>query len=230
MSTPVVYNGTTYFVPSFGDGGYAQGAGNLSLYLIALASGSLTSNGGMFTLTNDVNFGTSFGLIAKYYTSTSANPATSGTIRLANTDTIDWRNFANTGNDALGVNASDQLTYNGVPIGGTGAGVLSITGTANEIIASSPTGAVTLSTPQPIAPSSTPTFAGETLTGPLAMSSNKITGLANGTVATDAVAFGQLSSYAPINSPVFTGTPVLPNINGTFIGLGRNRILNGAMT
>ena len=41
--------------------------------------------------------------------------------------------------------------------------VTSITGTANQIIASSPTGAVTLSTPQDIATTSNPTFAGATL-------------------------------------------------------------------
>lgn len=41
--------------------------------------------------------------------------------------------------------------------------VISITGTANQIIASSPTGAVTLSTPQDIATGSTPTFGGLTV-------------------------------------------------------------------
>jgi hypothetical protein len=52
--------------------------------------------------------------------------------------------------------------YNGtnwVVAGNASAGVTSITGTANEIIASSSTGAVTLSTPQPIGTTSSPTFA-----------------------------------------------------------------------
>jgi hypothetical protein len=44
-----------------------------------------------------------------------------------------------------------------------GGGVTSITGTANQINASSSTGNVTLSTPQDIATSSSPTFAGVTL-------------------------------------------------------------------
>lgn len=52
-------------------------------------------------------------------TSQSSNPATTGFLRLANTDAIDWRNFANTGNLALAVNASNQLTFNGIPIGAT---------------------------------------------------------------------------------------------------------------
>jgi len=47
-----------------------------------------------------------------------------------------------------------------------GAGVLSITGTANQVIASASTGNVTLSLPQSIATGSSPTFAGLTLTNP----------------------------------------------------------------
>jgi hypothetical protein len=37
--------------------------------------------------------------------------------------------------------------------------------------------------------------------GPLSMNSQKVTGMANGTASTDAVAFGQLSGYAPLFSP-----------------------------
>ena len=52
---------------------------------------------------------------------------------------------------------------------GSGSGLsgipTSITGTTNEIIASASTGAVTLSTPQTIGTSSSPTFAGMSLTG-----------------------------------------------------------------
>jgi len=38
--TTVQKNGQAYSVPSYGDTGWAQGQGNLSLYLIALASGN----------------------------------------------------------------------------------------------------------------------------------------------------------------------------------------------
>lgn len=59
--------------------------------------------------------------------------------------------------------------------------VTSITGTTNQIIASSPTGAVTLSLPQDIALGSTPTFVGLTLSAiPLGPSSGG-TGIDNGT-------------------------------------------------
>lgn len=160
MATAITFNSVAYSVPAYGDTGYAQGPGNLSSYLIALSTGTLQQSGGTFSLTSDVNFGLNFGLISKYFTSVTANPATAGTIRLAKTDTIDWRNNANSANLALGINGSDQLTYNGAIVltGSSGGFVSSITGTANQIIASSPTGAVTLSTPQNIGTTSTVTF------------------------------------------------------------------------
>lgn len=46
------------------------------------------------------------------------------------------------------------------------SGVSSITGTANQVVASASTGAVTLSTPQSIATTSSPTFADLTLSSP----------------------------------------------------------------
>lgn len=137
MSTPVVYNGVTYNVPAFGDTGYAQGAGNLSAYLIALATGSLNRSGGSFILTNDVNFGSNFGLLADYFTSITTNPATAGRFRLAKTDTIDWRNNANSANLALGINGSDLLTFNGTAV--TQGGITALTG---DVTATGPGSAV----------------------------------------------------------------------------------------
>ena len=54
----------------------------------------------------------------------------------------------------------------------TNAGVTSLAGTANRITVSGATGSVTLNLPQDIATSSTPTFAGETLTGAIAQNVN----------------------------------------------------------
>ncbi len=166
MSTPITFNSVAYSVPQYNDTGYAQGAGNLSSYLVAISTGTLQQSGGAFTLTADVNFGTGFGLIAKYYTSATSTPATAGAIRLANADLIEWRNFGLSGNNILGVDSSDRLVYNGgiIPTG-SGSFVSSITGTANQVIASSPTGAVTLSLPQSIAASSSPAFAGINIAG-----------------------------------------------------------------
>lgn len=113
MSTPVVYVAQSYNIPAYQDTGYAQGAGNLSSYLIALATGSLTLSGGNFTLTADVNFGAGFGLVSTYYKSRSSNISTTGILRLANLDTVGWRNFLDNGNLTLAVNASDQFAFAG---------------------------------------------------------------------------------------------------------------------
>ena len=121
MSTPlkaiaVTINGIQDYIPT-------QGAINWGPYttktLYDLATSSLYPTGGSFPLTSDVNFGNSFGLISKYFDSNSANIATAGSIRLSNTDLIEWRNAANSGNDTLGVDGSDNLVYNGsiIPVG-----------------------------------------------------------------------------------------------------------------
>jgi hypothetical protein len=96
--------------------------------------------------------------------------------------------------------------YNGsawasIDFSAIGGGVTSITGTPNEIIASSSTGAVTLSTPQAIGTGSSPTFANLTV-------SSTITGnLVNSTIGY------QVNSSTSINgSNQFVGTAV--NVSG----------------
>lgn len=319
MATPVNYNGVSYSIPAFGDVGYAQGPGNLSSYLIALASGPQTT-GGLFSLTAPLNFGPNFGIVAVNFTSTSANPATAGTIRLANADTIDWRNNANTGNLALGVNASDQLTFQGVALstpttnGTVSAGIagrltlypaagntvddvyvqnafnidiliaaqaarsvaleysipnpgnavaaatfallelaqtftaiqtfaatVNITATTNQLVLGT-TNTVTITSPAPAASrvytipdvlgaasfvmtAGAQSIAGvKTFTGgagaitlsasTIAMGANKITGLANGTVTTDAAAFGQLKIIQTVTA---TSTTAFTTTSGTFV-------------
>lgn len=76
----------------------------------------LQKAGGNFTLTADVNFGANYGLISSYFKSRSSNIADSGAIRLSRTDVINFRNQANSGNLPLGVDASNNLTWNGVAI------------------------------------------------------------------------------------------------------------------
>lgn len=113
MSVPVTFNGVVYPIPVQGDIGWGPA---LTRYLVAIASGAITPSGGSYPLTADLNFGSSFGLVAPYYKSSSANISTAGVLRLSNTDSIGWRNFANSGNLLLGVNTSDQLTFGGTPI------------------------------------------------------------------------------------------------------------------
>ena len=77
----------------------------------------------------------------------------SGTVTIANTGVTS--NVAGTGISVSGATGAVTITN---------AGVTSITGTANQVIASASTGAVTLSLPQDIHTGATPTFAGLTLT------------------------------------------------------------------
>jgi hypothetical protein len=80
-------------------------------------------------------------------------------LRLAKTDAVEWRNNANGANLALSIDGSDNLLWNGDIISTSSSSpVLSITGTANQIIASAATGNITLSTPQNIGTGSAPTF------------------------------------------------------------------------
>ena len=113
MATNITVNGTVYSVPAAGETGWAS---SVSTYLIAVGSAFLSKSGGSFTLTASANFGATYGLISKYFTSYSSNPSTTGVIRLANNEGIGFRNAANGADLILKVNASNVLEYNGNPI------------------------------------------------------------------------------------------------------------------
>lgn len=159
MSLNVTFNGSVYIIPETGEVGWG---GNTTSYLVAIAAGALQKTGGSFTLSAETDFGASFGLKSLSYKSRSTNIAASGIIRLNNnSDAISWRNFANSGDLPLIVDASNRLSYNGnLVLTGTGPTdyVSSITGTANQVIASAAIGAITLSLPQSIATTSTLQF------------------------------------------------------------------------
>jgi hypothetical protein len=95
--------------------GDANWGANVSNYLIALATGSLQKAGGAFTLTSDVNFGATYGLISAYFKSYSSTIAATGVLRLANTDAITWRNSGNTADLPLSL-ASNALQFNGIGV------------------------------------------------------------------------------------------------------------------
>lgn len=113
MSTPVSWNGITFNVPGTGDQSWSGSSGVDGL-LISLAQNGFQKTGGLFTLSADVDFGNLSGIKALYFKSRSANIAATGVFRLANSETLVFRNAANSGDLALGVNGSDQLTFNGV--------------------------------------------------------------------------------------------------------------------
>lgn len=165
MSIDITFNGVEYSIPEFRDTNYAN---DLTQFFVAIPNGSLQPTGGLFTLLAEVDFGASFGVKSLYVKSRAASPAAAGIFRLGNAETISWRNALNNGDLPLTVNASNELLYNGAQVL-TGAGpssyVSSITGTANQVVASGATGAVTLSLPQSIATTSNLRFGSLTLNG-----------------------------------------------------------------
>lgn len=145
MSQSVTFNNTVYPIPTQGQ--TPPWGAMLDRYLVALGTYALAPSGGNFTLTADVNFGASFGLLSTYF-SGRGTVASAGLLRLSKTDYIEWRNFNNNGNNTLGTDSSDNLVYNGVIVP-TGLATLAdgkiwIGSAANLPVAQTPTGDVTI--------------------------------------------------------------------------------------
>ena len=109
-------NGVTFDYPQTNDTDWGPDATG---WAAAVTNGMLQKAGGVFQLTAEADFGTSFGLKSLYYKSRTANPASAGQIRFGRPDLINWRNQANSGDLSLGIDSSDNLVYNGVPIVGS---------------------------------------------------------------------------------------------------------------
>lgn len=116
MATSVNYEGSSYSVAAVGERSYA-GAAKIDGLLIALAQNVLQHTGGSFTLSADVDWGNVAGHVLKYIKSSAGTIADAGFLRLNKTDTIKWRNNANSGNVTLDV-SSDRLRWEGVNLVG----------------------------------------------------------------------------------------------------------------
>jgi microcystin-dependent protein len=115
MSIPLIVNGVTYNFPSPFDTNWAPA---VDAWAIAVTNGLLQKSGGSFPLTSEVDFGNSFGLRTKYIKSEETNVSTTGFLRLASQSIgIGFRDFANSSDLILTTNASNQLIFNGTPIG-----------------------------------------------------------------------------------------------------------------
>ena len=112
MATNVTYNGVTYSVPQNGNSGWGT---QLTAYLVALASGSLTKAGGVVTLTANLDLGANYGIKSIFF-SDRGTAASAGIVRLSNNTAVSWRNAANDGNLDLTVNSSNVLMFNSLPI------------------------------------------------------------------------------------------------------------------
>lgn len=105
----VSFAGSSYNIPNTrGDRPWS----GLSDFVIAAASKAINTAGGNFTLLADINFGATFGLVSTYYKSRTANVASAGQIRLANADTIKFRNTLNNGDLSVAI-SSNRLTFEG---------------------------------------------------------------------------------------------------------------------
>lgn len=278
MAIPLVINGAVFEYPQNFDEDWGVDATG---WAQAVTAGALYLSGGSFPLTNTVDFGASFGLIAKSVSSKTTNPASAGVLRLAKTDAIEWRNNANSGDLALSVDGSDLLNFNGTPLGLTAltngaifvgnasnvptavtlSGDITITNTAVATIANSAITNAKVSASAAIAVSKLAALtasraaqtdssgilqvsavtstelgfvggvtsaiqtqlgtklplAGGTMSGAINMGSQKITSLANGTVSTDATAFGQVLGQRIIQSVQVTSTTPTTTASTTYV-------------
>lgn len=133
MAETLVVNGVSFQYPDTADEEWGDDATG---WAVAVTSGMLQKAGGVFALTSEVDFGSGFGVKTLYAKSRAANPASAGWARLGNTDTINWRNFANGADLPLGPDTSNNLTWNGVviasptgivPVAAGGTGISSYT-------------------------------------------------------------------------------------------------------
>jgi hypothetical protein len=194
MSFSVVVNGVTYSaLPNNSENNWGTVTSN---WIQAISGATLQKSGGSFTLTAETDFGASFGLKSAYYKSQTANLASAGVMRLANADSIAWRNAANSADLALTVNSSNQLTFAGNPI--TGSSAL----TANRAVVTGASGvlAVSATTDTEIGYVSGVTSAVQT------QLNSKITAGAAAIVNADVSA--QLAS--PTQSLLWVGTSLMP--------------------
>jgi hypothetical protein len=110
VAITVNFNGVPHSIPENRETRGTWGA-SLSSFLVSVGNNALSKAGGNFTLTGEINFGTNHGIIAPYIKSASANIASSGVIRLSNTDSISFRNDTNDGNLTLSI-STNRLQFN----------------------------------------------------------------------------------------------------------------------
>jgi hypothetical protein len=110
MTVALTVNAVIFDYPERGDTSWGPDSTD---WASAVTTGMLQKAGGTFALTAEVYFGATYGLKSAYYKSTTSNIAAAGQVRLARTDSISFRNVANSADLALTVNGSDELTFGG---------------------------------------------------------------------------------------------------------------------
>jgi len=113
MATTVTWNGSNFTVPVTGEENWG-GTTKVDGLLVSLVTHGFQKTGGTFTLTADADLGSTAGLKVLYLKSQTSNISTTGVLRLARADSVGWRNQANSADLLLAVDASNNLTFNGV--------------------------------------------------------------------------------------------------------------------
>ena len=182
MSIPLTVGGVTFQYPVQFDKKWAAAATGWAVAVTNALAPFSGGNGSLLTLTSQTTL-----------------PATAGFLRLAKTDTIDWRNNANSANLPLGINSSNQLTFNGSPIGASTAltdGHIFVGNISNQPADVAMTGDVTI-----------------TDTGVTAIGAGKV--VDSNVSATAAIAFSKLASTSPYYWYVANSSGVLTPIGVT---------------
>ncbi len=190
-----------------GDIMYASGA-NAVGSLTDVAVGSVLLSGG-------VGAAPTYGKVALASAVSGTLPVANGGTGLATTPTNGQLLIGNAAGYTLATltagsgvsvtNASGSITL-------ANTGVTSITGTANQVVASTSTGAVTLSLPQSIATSSSPTFTGLNLSG-LSASSGVYTDGSENLTST-------IPSSGTLGFWTLTGSDLSPSSTSDLLGIG----------
>ena len=107
-----VVTGTGVDCGSGSGGGNVTGSSLTNNAVVVGSTGSAIKVDGQIT-SNGAGVLSALAFTAPLFASTTANVASTGTLRLANTDNIAWRNNANSGNLLFDKDASDKLRYNG---------------------------------------------------------------------------------------------------------------------
>lgn len=116
MSTTKTFANASYNLPLNREPKSSSWGTEVSNFLIAIADNAIPKTGGSYVLSAELNFGSTFGVLAPYVKSAGTNIATAGVLRLANAEVVSWRNAANGANLDLKVNSSNVLEFNGNPL------------------------------------------------------------------------------------------------------------------